>query len=223
MQDQVSKPRRASGASKDAAPPGPPTEASTGASTGLNSRRLGPVLAPLLIFAAMAGLFGFALQKGDPKKIPSALIGRPAPRIALAAIDGLAEAGKPMPGIVPQDVARGVPVLVNFWASWCGPCVEEHPLLLRLKQQSGLTILGINYKDQAANARRFLARYGNPFAASGVDDNGRAAIEWGVYGMPETFVVDGQGIVVFKHVGPLTPDVIETEILPAIERARAKR
>ena len=219
MQNRISKRMPVAVASVEAAPKLP----LTGPPTGGKARRLGPVLAPLLIFAALAGLFAFALQKGDPKKIPSALIGRPAPRIALASIEGLVEGGKALPGIAPLDVARGAPVLVNFWASWCGPCVEEHPMLLRLKQQSGLTILGINYKDQAANARRFLARYGNPFAAAGTDDSGRAAIEWGVYGMPETFVVDGQGIVVFKHVGPLTPEVIETEVLPAIARATAKR
>ena len=186
--------------------------------------RLDALLVPLLIFAAIAGLFTFALMRpGDPTKIPSALIGRPAPQIALAALEGVVEGGKPVPGIATADFARGSPVIVNFWASWCVPCVEEHPHLVGLKQRTGATILGVNHKDQVANARRFLSRYGNPFTAIGSDGNGRASIEWGVYGMPETFVVDGQGIVVYKHVGPLSPEVIERELLPALEKAKAAR
>ena len=94
--------------------------------------------------------------------------------------------------------------VVNFWASWCAPCVQEHPLLVALKERTGVQLYGVNYKDQAAAARRFLGRYGNPFAAVGVDANGRAAIEWGVYGMPETFIVNGKGEIVYKHVGPIS-------------------
>ena len=184
------------------------------------STRLGAMLAPLLVFAAIAGLFTFALMRpGDPTKIPSALIGRDAPRLTLTPVDGLVEGGKPMPGILPGDFGRGTPLIVNFWASWCLPCVEEHPLLVALNKRTGVTILGVNHKDQAANARRFLARYGNPFAAVGTDGNGRAAIEWGVYAMPETFVVDGNGTIVYKHVGPLSPEVIESKLLPALEEA----
>ena len=183
--------------------------------------RLGAILAPLLVFAAIAGLFSFALMRpGDPTKLPSALIGREAPRLTLTPIDGLVAGGKPVPGISPDDFGRGTPLIVNFWASWCPPCVEEHPLLVVLEKRTGVTILGINHKDQAANARRFLARYGNPFAAAGTDGNGRAAIEWGVYAMPETFVVDGKGQIVFKHVGPLSPEVIESKLLPALEKAK---
>ena len=179
---------------------------------------------PLLVFAAIAGLFSFALMRpGDPTKIPSALLGRAAPQITLAPLEGLIESGKPVPGIAPADFVRGSPVIVNFWASWCLPCVDEHPLLVTLRARSGVTILGINHKDQAANARRFLARYGNPFSAIGADGNGRASIDWGVYGMPETFVVDGRGTIVYKHVGPLTPNVIETAILPALEKAKLQR
>ncbi len=179
---------------------------------------------PLLVFAAMAGLFVFALMRpGDPSKIPSALIGRAAPPVTLAALDGLIENGRPVPGLSPSDFARGSPVIVNFWASWCAPCVEEHPMLVALKARTGITIYGVNHKDQAAGARRFLARYGNPYAAIGTDGNGRAAIDWGVYGMPETFIVDGAGTVVFKHVGPLTASIIETEVLPALAKAKRQR
>ena len=108
---------------------------------------------------------------------------------------------------------------MNFWASWCVPCVQEHPLLVALKERTGVRLYGVNYKDQAAAARRFLGRYGNPFTAVGVDGDGRAAIEWGVYGMPETFVVDGKGRIVYKHVGPITPETLETKIIPAIRAA----
>lgn len=192
------------------------------ATSGVLPRRRGAVLAPLLVFAAIAGMFAFALRTGDPSKLPSALIGRAAPILDLPGVEGLVEAGKPVPGIAAGDLVRGAPTVVNFWASWCGPCVEEHPMLVALQRRAGVAIVGINYKDQAANARRFLARYGNPFAGVGTDGSGRAAIEWGVYGMPETFVVDGRGIIVFKHVGPITPEVLEKRLLPAIERAKAE-
>ena len=111
---------------------------------------------------------------------------------------------------------------MNFWASWCVPCVQEHPLLVALKERTGVRLYGVNYKDQAAAARRFLGRYGNPFAAVGVDGNGRAAIEWGVYGMPETFVVDGKGRIAYKHVGPISEQTLETKIIPAIRAAQAR-
>lgn len=191
-------------------------------SSGPARRSIGVVMAPVVIFAALAGMFAFALQKGDPSRLPSALIGKPSPRVELAPLEDLTEAGQAMPGISAGDLAAGTPAVVNFFASWCGPCVEEHPLLLRLKERAGVRILGVNYKDQAVNARRFLSRYGNPYTRVGVDRDGRAAIEWGVYGMPETFVIDGKGTIVFKHVGPLTPDVLEQRLLPAIERVKGK-
>ena len=183
-------------------------------------RRALPVLVPVLVFAALAGLFLVALGKGDPSRIPSALIGRQAPALTLAPVDGLARDGEALPGIGPADLARGTPVIVNFWASWCLPCADEHPQLVALAQQTGVTILGINHKDQPQNAARFLARLGNPYTAVGADTNGRAAIEWGVYGMPETFVVDGAGKIVFKQVGPIGPDALVRQILPALAKAR---
>lgn len=187
----------------------------------LRRRSISLVLTPVLIFLAIAGMFAFSLQKGDPSKLPSALIGRAAPSITLEPLDGLIEAGRPVPGVSAADLATGAPIVVNFWASWCAPCVEEHPLLVELKRRTGITMIGVNYKDQTANARRFLSRYGNPFAHVGTDGNGRAAIEWGVYGMPETFVVDGRGVIVFKHVGPISSEILERGLIPAIDRAKA--
>jgi cytochrome c biogenesis protein CcmG/thiol:disulfide interchange protein DsbE len=185
--------------------------------------RGGWVAVPVAIFLAVAGLFAFALSSGDPSKLPSALIGKPAPEFALAPLEGLVDAGRPVPGFSRADLARGQPSVVNFWASWCVPCVEEHPLLIELARRTGVAIYGANYKDQTAAARRFLGNYGNPFAAVGVDGNGRTAIEWGVYGMPETFVVDGQGRIAYKHVGPLTAASLADKVIPAVERARMAR
>ena len=182
-------------------------------------RRLWAVLVPVLGFAAVAGLFAVALQKGDPSKLPSALIGRPAPVVALAPVEGLVRAGAPLLGFATADLAKGRPAIINFWASWCLPCVEEHPQLVALSKRTGVALYGINHKDQPAAARRFLERHGNPFVAVGADANGRAAIEWGVYGMPETFIVDARGRVAYKHVGPISPEILETRILPALAKA----
>ena len=153
---------------------------------------------PLIGFLALAGLFLLRLQGGDPSKIPSALIGRPAPQTVLPALEGL---------------------VVNVWASWCIPCHDEAPLLTELGKDKRLQIVGINYKDAPDNARRFLGRYGNPFGMVGVDGNGRASIEWGVYGVPETFVVGREGTIVYKMVGPVTPANFETVLKAEIEKA----
>ena len=171
---------------------------------------------PALVFAAMAGMFAFALKTGDPSKLPSALIGKPAPEMALPALDGLRENDTTVPGISTADLKRGEVTIVNFFASWCVPCVQEHPVLMELKQRAGLRIVGVNYKDPVPGGRRFLGRHGNPYAAVGVDDSGRSAIDWGVYGMPETFVVSGDGRILAKHVGPLTQDALTQRIIPAI-------
>jgi len=175
---------------------------------------------PLAIFMVLAGLFALALRAGDPSKLPSALIGKMAPPTELKPLEGLTDAaGQPVAGFASPDLAQGEVSVVNFWASWCIPCVEEHPVLVRLKEKTGVRVFGINYKDQPAAARRFLGRYGNPFVAVGVDGNGRTAIEWGVYGMPETFIVDGKGRIAFKHVGPITAEALEAKIIPAIRAA----
>jgi cytochrome c biogenesis protein CcmG, thiol:disulfide interchange protein DsbE len=177
---------------------------------------------PLAIFAVIAVLFALALKSGDPSRLPSALIGRAAPEGTLPPLEGLSDGANPVGGFSTAELANGEVSVVNFWASWCGPCVQEHPLLVALKERTGVRLYGVNYKDQAANARRFLGRYGNPFTAVGVDGNGRTAIEWGVIAMPETFVVDGRGVVVFKHTGPISPEALETRLIPAIRAAQAR-
>ena len=176
------------------------------------------VLVPLAIFLGLMVLFLIRLDAGDPSRIPSALIGRPAPQTALPALDGLLNNGTQVPGLDPAAF-KGKVSIVNVWASWCVPCHDEAPLLTELGHDSRLQIVGINYKDSADNARRFLGRYGNPFRIVGVDANGRASIEWGVYGVPETFIVGREGTIVYKLVGPVTPDNINTVLKSEIDKA----
>ena len=176
------------------------------------------VALPLLGFIALAGIFLLRLHGGDPSKIPSALIGRPAPQTALPALEGLVNNGMQVPGLDPA-VFKGKVSVVNVWASWCVPCHDEAPLLTKLGQDKRLQLVGINYKDAADNARRFLGRYGNPFGIVGVDGNGRASIEWGVYGVPETFVVGREGTIVYKMVGPVTSDNVDAVLKVEIEKA----
>jgi cytochrome c biogenesis protein CcmG/thiol:disulfide interchange protein DsbE len=168
---------------------------------------------PALIFAGLALLFVARLYSGDPSRIPSALIGRPVPAFTLAPLEGLTAGGQSVPGLAQADL-MGRTTIVNIWASWCAPCRQEHPALMDLAREGGARVVGINYKDNPENARRFLGALGNPFAAVGVDPNGRTAIDWGVYGVPETFIVGPDGTIRYKHVGPLTP-----ETLPAFREA----
>jgi cytochrome c biogenesis protein CcmG, thiol:disulfide interchange protein DsbE len=173
---------------------------------------------PLIAFAALAAIFWFQLGSGDPSRIPSALIGHPAPQTVLPPLQGLLDNGAAVPGLDPA-IFKGKVSLVNVWASWCIPCHEEAPLLTELAKDKRLQLIGINYKDAPDNARRFLGRYGNPFGIVGVDGNGRAAIEWGVYGVPETFVVGREGNIVYKLVGPVTPDNINGVLKVEIDKA----
>ncbi|HVX79350.1 MAG TPA: DsbE family thiol:disulfide interchange protein [Bradyrhizobium sp.] len=173
---------------------------------------------PLAAFVGLAVLFWFGLRSGDPSLIPSALIGHPAPQTPLPPLQGLVNNDKPVPGLDPSAF-KGKVSVVNVWASWCVPCHDEAPLLTALGQDKRIQLVGINYKDDADNARRFLGRYGNPFGIVGVDGNGRAAIEWGVYGVPETFVVGRSGKILFKLVGPITPDNIDTVLKAQIDKA----
>ena len=189
------------------------------ASTSVRRRSLTMAL-PLIVFAALAALFLVRLGSGDPSKIPSALIGRAAPQTALPALEGLSRDGEQVPGLDPAQF-KGKVSVVNVWASWCVPCHDEAPLLTALAQDKRFQILGINYKDRPDNARRFLGRYGNPFAAVGVDANGRGSIEWGVYGVPETFVVGRDGTIAHKLVGPVTPENLDAVLKVAIEKALA--
>jgi cytochrome c biogenesis protein CcmG/thiol:disulfide interchange protein DsbE len=181
-------------------------------------RRSWLVALPLVFFIALAGIFLLRLYGGDPSKIPSALIGRPAPQTPLPQLEGLARDGAQVPGLDPQ-VFKGKVSVVNVWASWCVPCHDEAPLLTELGKDSRLQIVGINYKDAPDNARRFLGRYGNPFGIVGVDGNGRASIEWGVYGVPETFVIGRDGTIAYKMVGPVTPENFQSVLKAEIEKA----
>ena len=171
-------------------------------------------------FAAAAGA-GFwvmlrGLQTGDynPRGVPSALLGRGAPDFALPALEGA-----DLPALSAADL-RGPqpsPVVVNFWASWCVPCIVEHPQLMRLSRD-GIPVLGINYKDRPADAAAFLTRHGNPFRRLGRDEPGRVAIDWGIYGVPETYLIDRQGIIRWRYAGPLTPEVLDQDLRPLLRR-----
>ncbi len=175
-------------------------------------------LIPLAIFLIAAAIFAWRLNsREDPHAIPSALIGKPVPKFALPPIEGRGTAG-----LSSDDLAQGKVVVVNGWASWCTPCRGENAVLLALKQK-GVLIYGLDYKDKPGPARDFLAELGDPFDLVGFDADGRVGIDWGLTGVPETYVVDGAGKIVAKHVGPLDDEIVRTEILPAIEAASAPR
>ena len=179
------------------------------------------VLLPLVLFLALAALFLFRLGAGDPSKLPSALIGRPVPDTPLPPVAELVRDGAPVPGIAHADFTGAVS-LVNVWASWCVPCHDEAPLLEALGKDKRIKLFGINYKDAPDNARRFLNRYGNPFAATGRDENGRTSIDWGVYGVPETFLIGRDGRIAYKLIGPITAENLRSTLMPQIEKALAQ-
>ena len=161
---------------------------------------------PALILAALIALLAIGLTR-DPTRIPSPLIGKPAPAFSLPLAGG---------GTLTNAQLQGRPALVNFFASWCGPCLQEHPLLMELAAQ-GVNIIGVNYKDEPADAEAWLARHGNAWRAIARDLDGRVAIDWGVYGVPESFVIDAQGIIRFKQVGPLTREAWDRDIAPLLK------
>jgi cytochrome c biogenesis protein CcmG, thiol:disulfide interchange protein DsbE len=170
-------------------------------------------LLPLAAFLALASFLAVGLRL-DPKEVPSPLIGRPVPAFALARLDD------PARRITDQDL-RGQVWMLNVWASWCTACREEHPTMLEFARSKKLPIYGLNYKDSRQDGLRWLARFGNPYEASLFDADGRASIDWGVYGVPETFIVDRTGTVRFKHIGPLTPEVIRDRIEPLLRQLHA--
>ncbi len=188
------------------------------ASPGPEKRRPWLVLVPLVVFLALAALFLSQLGK-DSAQIPSVLIGKQVPKFALPQLDGVS-----LPGFDDAELRKGKVTLVNIFASWCGPCRDEHPQLLALANDAGLKaqgvrIFGLNYKDSAANAKRFLEGLGNPYSHIGVDSAGRAAIDWGVYGVPETFVVRGDGTIAYKFIGPISAGALKARLIPEIEKA----
>ena len=174
-------------------------------------------LIPIAVFAVLAIVFGAYLWQVGPggkdiSQLPSALIDKPAPRFDLPPIEGRSD------GLRTEDL-RGKVSLVNVWASWCPPCRAEHPVLMTLAKD-GVPIYGINYKDAPADAKRFLDTLGNPFARIGADTTGRVAIDWGVYGYPETFVIDADGRIRYRHVGPIAPGQLDSIIRPILNKVR---
>jgi len=194
----------------------------TASDTQSGKRRNFLLLLPLAVFLALAVLFFFRLGSGDPSRVPSALIGHVVPPTDLPPLAGLTRDGKPVPGLT-NATFKGAVTLVNVWASWCVPCHDEVPFLEKLSKDKRIQLVGINYKDQPDNARRFLNRYGNPFAAAGADDNGRTSIDWGVYGVPETFVVGRDGRIAYKLIGPIGAENLNKILEPEIAKASAKR
>ncbi len=186
------------------------------------SRRSPLRFLPLVVFALLAAVFLVRLFAGDASRIPSALIGKPAPEFDLPALSGLGE-----PGFSTADLRKGHVSVINIFASWCAPCRQEHPVLMSLSKDEslkglGVELYGLSYKDEAANALNFLQDQGNPVQRVGVDPAGRTAIDFGVYGVPETFVVKGDGTIAYKFIGPLTPSAAATSLVPEIKKALGK-
>lgn len=169
------------------------------------------MIAPPLVFAGLAVMFMVGMQRENPDALPTALAGKQAPAVEMTNLSDL-------PGFTDADLRDGEVKLVNFWASWCAPCRVEHPNLEAMAED-GLKIYGVNYKDKPDAALKFLDELGNPYAAVGQDDSGRMALNWGVYGVPETYVIDGEGRIVMRHAGPITQRVIEGALGDAIRQA----
>ena len=165
-------------------------------------------LLPLLLFVLLAVVLGLGL-KHDPREVPSPLINKPAPMFSLSRLDD------PTRYFSPVDL-RGKPWLLSVWASWCGSCRQEHPLLVDLARSSDVLLIGLDYKDEPTDAKNWLRQFGNPYMLSVSDPDGKIGIDYGVYGVPETYVIDRGGIIRYKHIGPLTASDIETKLLPLV-------
>ena len=168
---------------------------------------------PLVLFALLGLLLAYGLRL-DPRKIPSPLIGKPLPNFTLATVN---DPGKKLG---PADL-RGQVYLLNVWASWCVACREEHPVLVDLNRRGGVTVIGLNYKDRREDALQWLQAFGNPYRMSLADTDGRVGIDLGVYGVPETFVIDREGVIRYKHIGPVTPEALASVILPKVAELSA--
>jgi len=171
---------------------------------------------PLVAFMALAIALWVGLYREDKETLRSTFLNEPAPVFSNPKFKAEDER------VALDDFRNGGPVVLNFWASWCGPCIVEHPEITKLSKLDGVRVVGMNYKDKVNDAQRFLDRYGNPFAAIGVDQKGKTAINYGVVALPETFVLSGNGRVIYKHTGPIGPGDYEEKLLPAIEAARGQ-
>jgi cytochrome c biogenesis protein CcmG/thiol:disulfide interchange protein DsbE len=170
-------------------------------------------LVPLAIFALLVA-FLFRGLSLDPKLVPSPLVGKPIPTFTLTRLDN--------PAVTISDADfRGKVTLLNVWATWCVSCRREHETLVELAKTGQVEIYGLNYKDNREDANRYLAQLGNPYVANAFDNDGRVGIDWGVYGAPETFIIDREGIIRHKHIGPLTTDIINDEILPLVAKLKS--
>lgn len=172
-------------------------------------------LVPLGIFIALAVFLAVGLRL-DPKLVPSPLVGKPAPKFELTEL-------RDPESTISQEDLKGKVSLLNVWATWCVSCRAEHPILMEMADQELVEIYGLNYKDSRLDAQRWLQRYGDPYVANAFDPEGQVGIEWGVYGTPETFLIDQAGIIRYKHVGPISSEVLEQKLLPMINELRAKR
>lgn len=169
---------------------------------------------PLVVLVGLIAVFALNMNR-DPSLVQSVLINKPAPQFTLNAVAGT--------GVEGFDTAslKGEVTVVNVFASWCIPCREEHPMLEKLKAETGVRLFGINQKDAPENAAAFLTELGNPYDRIGGDTDNRISIDWGVYGVPETFVVNPEGVITYKHVGPISPQTLESDVIPAIKKAKA--
>ena len=168
---------------------------------------------PLGIFLMLVGFFAVGLVR-DPREVPSPFIGKPAPAFKLAQLH------QPERVFTPEDM-KGKVWLLNVWASWCVSCRVEHPLLVDMAKKNVVPIVGLNYKDKREDGVQWLTRFGNPYSLSAYDLDGRVGIDYGVYGVPETFVIDKQGVIRYKQIGPITPEALEKKLLPLIRKLEA--
>jgi cytochrome c biogenesis protein CcmG, thiol:disulfide interchange protein DsbE len=170
-------------------------------------------LIPLALFVVLAGFLAVGL-KLNPREVPSPLIDKPAPAFSLPLLDDPAKQ-------LSAEQLKGQVWVLNAWASWCAPCIAEHPYVTAMARTSGVQVIGLNYKDKPQDAQAWLQKNGNPYSTVVADRDGRAAIDYGMYGMPETFVVDKTGVIRFKHIGPITAEVLQQKLLPLLKRLNA--